>query len=39
MTLSKSSQYKIIKIRMDVVIATYKLIYLKNTLIIGIVGN
>ena len=39
MTLSKFSQYKIIKIKNDVVIATYRHISLKNTLIIGTVGN
>ena len=39
MTLNKFSQYKIIKIKNDVVIATYRQISLKNTLIIDTVGN
>ena len=39
MALSKFSQYKIIEIKNDVVIATYKQISLKITLIIGTVGN
>ena len=39
MTLSKFSQYKIIKIKNDVFTTTYRQISLKNTLIIGIVGN
>ena len=42
MTLSKFSQYKITKIKNDVVITTYRQISLKNTpfgLIIGTVGN
>ena len=37
MTLSKSSQYKIIKTKHDVVKTTYRQISLKNTLIIGTV--
>ena len=36
---SNFSQYKIIKIKNDVVITTYRQISLKNTLIIGTVGN
>ena len=39
MTLSMFSQYEIIKIKNDVVITTYRQISLKNTLIIGTVGN
>ena len=39
MNLSKFSQYEIIKIKNDVVITTYRQIFLKNTLIIGTVGN
>ena len=39
MNLSKFSQYEIIKIKNDVVITTYRQISLKNTLIIGTVGN
>ena len=39
MTLSKFSQYKITKIKNDVVITTYRKISLKNTVINGTVGN
>ena len=39
MTLSKLSQYKIIKIKSGVAIATQRQISLNNTLIIGTVGN
>ena len=39
MTLSKFSQFKIIKIGNDVVITTYRQISQKNTLIIGAVGK
>ena len=39
MTLNKFSQYKVIKIKNDIAIATYRQISLKNTLIIDTVGN
>ena len=39
MTLKKFLQYKIIKVKNHVVITTYKQISLKNTFIIGTVGN
>ena len=39
MTLGKFLQYKIIKIKNDVIITTYRQMSLKNILIIGTVGN
>ena len=39
MTLSKFFEYKIIKIKNDVAITTYRKISLKNTLTIGTVRN